>query len=176
MMTMVLVHACCVGGFPSRRIQNEMIKVVPLRFLGAGHQPDFRTISDFHKIHRKALQGLFQQVLRLALEAGGIRVCRVALDGTKIKLYRTGRLLPKKTRKSLKKSTYLIDKVQRAAWVPDLGGGASVGGITVNPWFDRAGRAYSETVGNIVPALSQLNGGAAGRVVRWAEPRKEDSC
>jgi transposase len=85
MMTKVLVYAYCVGIFSSRKIQKRLIEDVAFRVLAAGNQPDFRTISDFRKIHHKALEGLFQQVLRLALEAGAIKLGRVALDGTKVK-------------------------------------------------------------------------------------------
>lgn len=85
MMTKVLVYAYCVGIFSSRKIQKRLIEDVAFRVLAAGNQPDFRTVSDFRKIHLKALEGLFQQVLRLALEAGAIKLGRVALDGTKVK-------------------------------------------------------------------------------------------
>jgi len=85
MMTKVLVYAYCVGIFSSRKIQKRLIEDVAFRVLAAGNQPDFRTVSDFRKIHLKALDGLFQQVLRLALEAGAIKLGRVALDGTKVK-------------------------------------------------------------------------------------------
>jgi hypothetical protein len=53
--------------------------------LAAGNEPDFRTISDFRKNHLEALQGLFEQVLEMALEAGAMKLGRVSLDGTKIK-------------------------------------------------------------------------------------------
>jgi len=36
--------------------------------LAAGNEPDFRTISDFRKIHIGTLQGLFEQVLEMSLE------------------------------------------------------------------------------------------------------------
>jgi transposase len=85
MMTKVLVYAYCVGSFSSRKIQKRLIEDIAFRVLAAGNQPDFRTISDFRKIHHKALEGLFQQVLRLALKAGAIQLGRVALDGTKVK-------------------------------------------------------------------------------------------
>jgi transposase len=85
MMTKVLVYAYCVGIFSSRKIQKRLIEDVAFRVLAAGNQPDFRTVSDFRKIHYKALEGLFQQVLRLALKAGAIKLGRVALDGTKVK-------------------------------------------------------------------------------------------
>jgi transposase len=85
MMTKVLVYAYCVGVFSSRRIQKRLIEDVAFRVLAAGNQPDFRTISDFRKIHLEALQGLFEQVLKLALAAGAMKLGRVALDGSKIK-------------------------------------------------------------------------------------------
>jgi transposase len=85
MMTKVLVYAYCVGIFSSRKIQNRLVEDVAFRVLAADNRPDFRTISDFRKIHHKALEGLFQQVLRLALEAGAIKLGRVALDGSKVK-------------------------------------------------------------------------------------------
>src|SRR5215212_1683721 len=85
MLTKVLVYAYCVGVFSSRRIQRRLTEDVPFRVLAAGNQPDFRTIADFRKTHLPALQGFFEQVLRLARELGAPRVGRVALDGTKIK-------------------------------------------------------------------------------------------
>jgi transposase len=85
MMTKILVYAYCVGVFSSRRIQKRLIEDIAFRILAAGNQPDFRTISDFRKIHLDALQSLFEQVLKLALTAGAIKLGRVALDGSKIK-------------------------------------------------------------------------------------------
>jgi transposase len=85
MMTKVLLYGYCIGTFSSRGIQKALVDEVPFRVLAAGNQPDFRTISDFRKLHRKALQALFEQVLELALKAGAMEVGRVALDGSKIK-------------------------------------------------------------------------------------------
>ena len=85
MMTKILVYGYCIGVFSSRKIQNRLIEDVAFRVLAAGNQPDFRTISDFRKIHLDAIQSLFEQVLKLALTAGAIKLGRVALDGSKIK-------------------------------------------------------------------------------------------
>src|SRR5882757_9264322 len=85
MMTKVLVYAYCVGVFSSRRIERRLVEDIAFRVLAADNQPNFRTISDFRKIHLKALEALFEQVLKIALEAGAVRVGRVALDGTKVK-------------------------------------------------------------------------------------------
>ena len=85
MMTKVLVYGYCVGVFSSRRIERRLVEDVAFRVLAADNQPNFRTISDFRKIHLKTLEGLFEQVLKIALEAGAMKVGRVALDGTKVK-------------------------------------------------------------------------------------------
>jgi transposase len=85
LMTKLLVYGYCVGVFSSRKIQKRLQEDVPFRVLAAGHEPDFGTISDFRKNHLEALQGLFVQVLEMALEAGAMKLGRVSLDGTKIK-------------------------------------------------------------------------------------------
>jgi transposase len=85
MLTKVLVYAYCVGIFSSRRIQRRLAEDVAFRVLAAGNAPDFRTIADFRKTHLAALSGLFEQVLRVAREAGAPRVGRVAIDGSKVK-------------------------------------------------------------------------------------------
>ena len=42
-------------------------KMLLFALLAAGSHPNFRTISDFRKIHLKTLEGLFEQVLQIAL-------------------------------------------------------------------------------------------------------------
>lgn len=84
MLTKVLVYAYCVGVFSSRKIQRRLLEDIPFRVLAAGNAPDFRTIADFRRRHLTALQGLFEQVLRLARAVGVPRVGRVAIDGSKV--------------------------------------------------------------------------------------------
>jgi transposase len=85
MMTKILIYGYCVGVFSSRRMQKKLSEDVGFRVLAAGNQPDFRTISDFRKQHLGALQGLFDQVLQIALQAGTRKLGRVVLDGSKVK-------------------------------------------------------------------------------------------
>ena len=85
MMTKILVYGYCVGVYSSRRIQKRLVEDVAFRVLAAGNQPDFRTISDFRKLHLQALEEFFQQVLRLVLEVGALKLGSVALDGSKVK-------------------------------------------------------------------------------------------
>jgi transposase len=85
LMTKLLVYGYCTGLFSSRRIQKRLQEDIPFKVLAAGNEPDFRTISDFRKIHIKTLEELFEQVLAMALECGAIKLGRVSLDGTKLK-------------------------------------------------------------------------------------------
>src|SRR5713101_78625 len=85
MMTKILLYGYCVGVFSSRRIQKKLREDVGFRVLAAGNEPDFRTISYFRKLHLGALQGLFDQVLQIALQAGTMKLGRVVLDGSKVK-------------------------------------------------------------------------------------------
>ena len=83
MMTKILLYGYCVGVFSSRKIQKRLVEDVAFRVLAAGNQPDFRTIADFRKLHLKALEELFQQMLRLTLETGALKLGQVAMDGSK---------------------------------------------------------------------------------------------
>ena len=85
MMTKILLYGYCVGVFSSRKIQKRLVEDVAFRVLAAGNQPDFRTISDFRKLHLHALQELFRQMLRITLATGTMKLGRVALDGSKVK-------------------------------------------------------------------------------------------
>jgi transposase len=85
LMTKLLVYGYCTGVFSSRRIQKRIQEDIPFKVLAAGNEPDFRTISDFRKIHLEALKSMFEQVLAMALECGSIKLGKVSLDGTKLK-------------------------------------------------------------------------------------------
>src|SRR5271169_2315632 len=87
MMTKILLYGYCVGVFSSRKIQKRLVEDVAFRVLAAGNQPDFRTIADFRKLHLKALEEMFQQMLRLTLETGAMKLGWVALDGSKVKAH-----------------------------------------------------------------------------------------
>jgi transposase len=85
MMVTVLLYAYCTGIYSSRKIAAKLVDSVAFRFLAAGNQPDFRTISEFRRRHGEALAALFTQGLRLCRQAGLVKLGRVAIDGTKIK-------------------------------------------------------------------------------------------
>ena len=85
MMVKVLLYGYCVGVSSSRRIAQRLHEDIAFRVLVANNTPDFRTISDFRNDNLDALSGLFLQVLALCQQAGLVKLCHVALDGTKVK-------------------------------------------------------------------------------------------
>jgi len=85
MMTKILLYGYCVGVFSSRQIQKKLVEDVGFRMLAAGNEPDYRSIADFRKLHLSVLQGLFDQMLQIALQAGTMKLGRVMLDGSKVK-------------------------------------------------------------------------------------------
>src|SRR5262245_45685766 len=55
MMVSVLLYAYCTGTYSSRKIAVRLADSVAFRFLAAGNQPDFRTLSEFRRRHGEAL-------------------------------------------------------------------------------------------------------------------------
>lgn len=85
MMVALLLYAYCRGILSSRQIMLACQERISFRVLVGEDIPNFRTISDFRKLHLKELKELFIQVLQLCQEAGLVKLDHIALDGTKIK-------------------------------------------------------------------------------------------
>jgi transposase len=85
MMVALLLYSYCRGIFSSRKIMQACRERISFKVIIGDDIPNFRTISDFRKLHLKELQQLFVQVLQLCQEAGLVKLGHVALDGTKIK-------------------------------------------------------------------------------------------
>jgi transposase len=85
MMVGLLLYAYCVGVPSSRKIERRTYEDVAFRVIAANEHPDHSRISDFRRVHLKALAGLFVQVLKLCRAAGLVRLGHVSLDGTKVK-------------------------------------------------------------------------------------------
>jgi transposase len=83
MMTCLWLYAYSVGVFSSRKIAKACDRNLAFFAVVGDERPDFRTISDFRKLHLNALADLFHQVLRLAHEAGLVQLGAWATDGSK---------------------------------------------------------------------------------------------
>src|SRR5205823_8835984 len=80
----LLVYAYAVGIRSSRKIAAACERNLAFLALVADQRPDFRTISDFRKLHLPALRTLFVEVLRLAGEMGLVKLGNLSTDGTKM--------------------------------------------------------------------------------------------
>lgn len=84
MMATLLTYAYCVGMRSSRRIAAACERNLAFRAIVGDTPPDFRTISDFRKIHLAAFEKLFVEVLRVAGELGMVKLGNLSTDGTKM--------------------------------------------------------------------------------------------
>jgi transposase len=83
-MVCLLLYAYGVGVFSSRKIALACERNLAFLAIVGDDRPDFRTISDFRKIHLEAFAEVFTEVLRLAAAAGLVKLGNLATDGTKI--------------------------------------------------------------------------------------------
>lgn len=84
MMVCLLLYAYCVGVFSSRKIARACERNLAFIAIVGEDRPDFRTISDFRKLHLEAFVDIFVQVLRIAGESGLVKLGNVSTDGTKL--------------------------------------------------------------------------------------------
>jgi transposase len=84
MMVTLLVYAYAVGVCSSRKMAAACERNLAFRAIVGNAPPDFRTISDFRKIHQAAFRPLFLEVLRLAGELGMVKLGNLSTDGTKM--------------------------------------------------------------------------------------------
>jgi transposase len=85
MMVALLIYAYCRGVFSSRKIMAACEERLTFRVIVGDDIPNWRTISDFRKLHLQELEGLFIQVFQLCQKAGLVKLGKVALDSTKVR-------------------------------------------------------------------------------------------
>ena len=71
------------GGVSSRKIALACERNLAFLAIVGEDRPDFRTISDFRKLHLEAFKVVFVQVVRLAGAVGLVKLGNVSTDGTK---------------------------------------------------------------------------------------------
>ncbi len=85
MMLKVLIYGYATGVFSSRKLSKKLEEDVAFRVLAAENFPQHRTICDFRKRHLADFKAVFVQVIRIAQQAGLVRLGTVAIDGTKVR-------------------------------------------------------------------------------------------
>lgn len=81
----------------SRRLEKECRRNKELIWLTENLAPDFKTIADFRKDNRKALENLFKEFLKLCHKLNLLALTTVAIDGSKIRGQQLERGIPKRT-------------------------------------------------------------------------------
>jgi transposase len=83
-MVCLLLYSYCIGVYSSRKIAWACERNLAFLAIVGMDRPNFRTISDFRKLHLDAFANVFTQVLQLAGAAGLVKLGNIATDGTKI--------------------------------------------------------------------------------------------
>ena len=81
MLVKVVLYGFASGVVSSRQVARKLREDVAFRVLAAENFPAHRTIREFRQVHRDALAGLFVQVVKLAHEAGLLKLGRIGIDG-----------------------------------------------------------------------------------------------
>ena len=117
----------------SRPLEYACGHNIDFLWLADGHTPDHSTLAEFFSKHQPPLKSLFQQVCKVAMTMGLIRLGEVAFDGTRVKAsnsrYRT--LTTKSLDERLAGVAAQIEKIMTdvrdaEAAAAQLGGGESV--------------------------------------------------
>ncbi len=84
-MIKVWLYAFALRVKSTRKLEQRIGEDLGFRFLAGGRAPDHKTLSEFLRLHGKAIVALFTQVLQLLRRAGVARLGEVAIDSTRIK-------------------------------------------------------------------------------------------
>src|ERR1019366_4084205 len=81
----LLLYSYCVGVYSSRKIAKACERNLAFLAIVGDDRPDFRTNSDFRKLHLEAFADVFIEVLRLAAELGMVGLGNLGFGGRKFK-------------------------------------------------------------------------------------------
>ena len=121
MMVILLVYAYSVGVCSSRKIAAACERNLAFRAIVANDPPDFRTLSDFRKIHLAAFRPLFLEVLRVAGEMGIVKLGNLVGARQLVRqdgglggpFYGAQPLQPTQTRTNWRAPTFFLDTMRQ---------------------------------------------------------------
>jgi len=85
MMLKVWLYAFALGVSSTRRLERRIHEDLAFRYLAGGLQPDHKTLSEFLRRHRRAINDVFTQVVQMARGAGLGKLGHVAIDSTRVR-------------------------------------------------------------------------------------------
>ena len=81
MMLKVWLYAFCLGVNSTRRRERRVREDLAFRSLAGGLMPDHKTLSEFLRRHRRAINDVFTQVVQMARRAGKLGMWRLMRRG-----------------------------------------------------------------------------------------------
>lgn len=84
MMLKVWLYGFCLGVNSTRRLERRIQEDLAFRYLAGGLRPDHKTLSEFLRRHRRAINDVFTQVVQMARRAGMGKLGHVAMDSTRV--------------------------------------------------------------------------------------------
>jgi transposase len=83
-MAKVLLFAMIRRIRSSRQIEYELKHSIDFMWLSCGRRIDHTTLSEFRRKHTKELRGIFQQMIKLAIDLGIANLAELCIDGTRV--------------------------------------------------------------------------------------------
>jgi len=84
MMLKVWLYGFCLRVTSARRLERRIHEDLGFRYLAGGLCPNHKTLSEFLRRHRRAINDVFTQVVQMARRAGLGKLGHVAIDSTRV--------------------------------------------------------------------------------------------
>jgi len=107
MMLKVWLYAFCLRMTSTRRLERRIAEDLAFRYLAGGLTPDHKTLSEFLRRHRRAINDLFTQVVQMARRAGLGKLGHVAIDSTRVRA------------NASRRSVVSVEEIRRQQWARD---------------------------------------------------------
>lgn len=128
MMLKVWLYAFCLGVNSTRRLERRIREDLAFRYLAGGLAPDHKTLSEFLRRHRRAINDVFTQIVQMARRAGLGKLGHVAIDSTRVRANASRHRVVNMTRQQWARDRRLVRAFQQKASQedPEEGGGVSL--------------------------------------------------
>jgi transposase len=107
MMLKVWLYAFAVGVSSTRRLERRIQEDLAFRYLAGSLAPDHKTLSEFLRRHRRAINDVFTQVVQMARRGGMGKLGHVAIDSTRVRA------------NASRHSVVPLEQAQRQQWARD---------------------------------------------------------
>jgi len=128
LMLKVWLYAFCLGITSTRRLERRIREDLAFRYLAGGLVPDHKTLSEFLRRHRRAINDVFTQVVQMARRAGMAKLGHVAIDSTRVRANASRHRVVDYDRVQWARDRRLVRKFQQKAGAqdPEEDGGVSL--------------------------------------------------